>query len=89
MSVSEAGKTLSSRHVSSCDVTRAVGDVRSDLTLNSMAQIHAFVTLLTSRDLTWSSGQHTCQHVSETRAGTCARPELQVRSRDVNRVTKA
>jgi len=42
VSVSEAGETLSSRHVSSCDVTRAVGDVRGDLTLNSMAQIHAF-----------------------------------------------
>jgi len=47
-------------------------DVRGDLTLNSMAQIHTSVTLLTSRDLTWSSGRHTCQHASERRAGTCA-----------------
>jgi hypothetical protein len=39
-------------------------DVRGDLTLNFMAQIHASVTLLTSRDLTWSSGRLTCQHAS-------------------------
>jgi len=32
-------------------------DVRGDLTLNSMVQIHTSVTLLTSRDLTWSSGR--------------------------------
>jgi hypothetical protein len=39
-------------------------DVRGDLTLNSMAQIHTSVTLLTSRDLTWSSGWLTRQHAS-------------------------
>jgi hypothetical protein len=32
--------------------------------LNSMAQIHTSVTLLTSRDLTWSSGRLTCQQAS-------------------------
>jgi hypothetical protein len=32
------------------------------LTLNSMAQIHTSVTLLTSRDLAWNSGRLTCQH---------------------------
>jgi hypothetical protein len=37
-------------------------DVRGDLTLNSMAQIHTSVTVLTSRDLTWSCGRFTCQH---------------------------
>jgi hypothetical protein len=41
-------------------LTRAVGGVRGDLTLNSMAQIHASATLLTSRDLAWSSGRLTC-----------------------------
>ena len=40
-------------------------DVRSDLTLNSMAQIHTSVTLLTSRDLAWSSGRLTWQHASQ------------------------
>jgi len=39
-------------------------DVRCDLTLNSMRQIHTSVTLLTSRDLTCSSGRLTCQHAS-------------------------
>jgi len=39
-------------------------DVRGDLTLNSAAQVHTSVTLLTSRDLTWSSGRLTCQHAS-------------------------
>jgi len=38
--------------------------VRGDLTLNSMTQIHTSVTLLTSRDLTWSSGRLTRQHAS-------------------------
>ena len=47
-------------------------DVRGDLTFNSMAQIHTSVTLLRSRDLTWSSGRHTCQHASQRRAGTYA-----------------
>jgi hypothetical protein len=51
---------LNSRHVSSCDVNACSWDVRGDLTLNSMVQIHTSVTLLTSRDLTWSSGRLTC-----------------------------
>ena len=37
-------------------------DVRGDITLNSMAQIHITLTLLTSCDLTFSSGRLTCQH---------------------------
>ena len=36
-------------------------DVRGDLTLNSMAQIHPSVTLLTSHDLAWNSGRVTYQ----------------------------
>jgi len=43
-------------------------DVRGDLTLNSMAQIHTSVALLTSRDLAWSSGRLTCQHDSQISA---------------------
>ena len=43
-------------------------DVRGDLTLNSMALIHTSVTLLTSRDLAWSSGRLTCQHASQISA---------------------
>jgi len=43
-------------------------DVRDDLTLNPMAQIHTSVTLLTSRDLAWSSGRFTCQHASQISA---------------------
>jgi len=43
-------------------------DVRGDLTLNSMVQIHTSVTLLTSRDLAWSSGRLTCQHASQISA---------------------
>ena len=40
-------------------------DVRGDLTLNSMAQIHTSVTLLTSRNLAWSSSRLKCQaHLS-------------------------
>jgi len=54
-----------------------------DLTLNSMAQIHTSITLLTSRDLTWSFGRHTCQHASHV-----CRPDLHVSSRDVSRVTE-
>jgi hypothetical protein len=61
----KAGDTLSSRHVSSCDVNACSWDVRDDLALNSMAQIYTSVTLLTSRDLAWSSGQLTCQHASQ------------------------
>ena len=62
---SKAGDTLSSRHASSCDVNACSWDVRGDLTLNSMAQIHTSVTLLTSRDLGWSSCRLTCQHASQ------------------------
>jgi hypothetical protein len=43
-------------------------DVRGDLTLNYMAQIHTSVTLLTSRDLARSSGRLTCQHASQISA---------------------
>jgi hypothetical protein len=39
-------------------------DVRGDLTLNSMVQIHTSVTLLTSCDLMWSSGWLMRQHAS-------------------------
>jgi hypothetical protein len=85
----KAGDTLSSRHVSSCDVTRAGWYVRGDLTLNSMVQVHTSVTLRMSRDLTWSSGrltcQHACQHSSERHV---SRPELHVKSRDICRVTE-
>ena len=63
----KAGDTLSSRHVSSCDVNACSWDVRGDLTLNSMAQIHTFVTL-TSRDPAWTSGRLTCQHASQISA---------------------
>jgi hypothetical protein len=63
--ISKAGDTLSSRHVSSCDVNAFIGDVRGDLTLNSVAQIHTSVTLRTSRGLAWSSGRLTCQHASQ------------------------
>jgi hypothetical protein len=63
--VGKAGDTLSSRHVSSCDVNTCSWDVGGDLTLNSVVQIHTFVTLLTSRDLACSSGRLTCQHASQ------------------------
>jgi hypothetical protein len=36
--------------------------------LNSMVQIHTSVTVLTSRDLAWSSGRLTCQHASQISA---------------------
>jgi hypothetical protein len=52
----KAGDTLSSRHVSSRDVTSAVGIF--------LAHTHTSVTLLMSRDLTWSSGRLTCRHAS-------------------------
>jgi hypothetical protein len=55
-------------------------DVRGELTLNSMAHIHTSVTLLTSRDLTWSSGWLTCQHASHISA--VAHILWDVRSRD-------
>jgi hypothetical protein len=64
----KAGDTLSSCHVSSCDVHACSWDVRGDLTLNSMAQIHTSLTLLTSRDLACSSGRLTCQHASQISA---------------------
>ena len=64
----KAGDTLSSRHVSSCDVNACSWDMRGDLTLNSMAQIHTSVTLLTTRDLAWSSSRLTCQHASQMSA---------------------
>jgi hypothetical protein len=64
----KAGDTLSSRHVSSCDVNTCSWDVRGDLTLNSVAQIHTSVTLLTSRDLARSSGRLTCQHAFQISA---------------------
>jgi hypothetical protein len=68
--VSKDGDTLPSRHVSSCDVNACSWDVRGDLTLNSMAQIHTSVTLLTSRDLAWRSGRLTCQHAYQISAVT-------------------
>jgi len=52
----KAADTLSSRHVVSRNVNVCSWDVRDDLTLNTVAQIHSAVTLLTSRDLAWSSG---------------------------------
>jgi hypothetical protein len=61
----KAGDTLFSRHVGSCDVNACRWDVRGDVTLNSIAQIHTSVTLLTSRDLAWSSGRLTCQDASQ------------------------
>ena len=47
--------------MSSRDVNACSWDMRTDLTLNSMAQTHTSVTLLTSRDLTCSSCRLTCQ----------------------------
>jgi len=44
-SVFTAEDKLSSRRVSSCDVTRAVGIGRGDVTLNSVAQIHTLPPL--------------------------------------------
>jgi hypothetical protein len=66
----QALDTLSSRHVSSCDISSCSWFVRGDLSLNSMAQIHTSVNLLTSRDLAWSSGRLTCQHASQISAVT-------------------
>jgi hypothetical protein len=63
-----AGDTLRSRHVSSCDVNACSWEVRGELTLNSVAQIRTSVTLLTSCDLAWSSGRLTCQHASQISA---------------------
>jgi hypothetical protein len=66
--VGKAGDTLSSRHVSSCDVNACSWDMRGDLALKSMAQIHTSVSLLRSRDRAWSSGRLTCQHASHISA---------------------
>ena len=48
---------LNSSHVSSCDVNACSWDVRGDLTLNSMAQIHTSVTayVMWSRVELWSA----------------------------------
>jgi hypothetical protein len=56
------------RHVSSCEVNARSWDVRGDLTLNSVAQIHTSLTLLTSRDLAWRSGRLTRQQASQISA---------------------
>jgi hypothetical protein len=66
--VRKVGDTLSSRHVSSCDVNACSWDVGGDLALKPMAQTLTSVTLLTSHDLAWSSGRLTCQHVSQISA---------------------
>jgi hypothetical protein len=58
----EGHNTLTSRELMWCYACS--WDVRGDLSLNSMAQIHTSVTLLTSHDFTWSSGRLTCQHAS-------------------------
>jgi hypothetical protein len=57
----KAGDTLSSRHVSSCDVTSAVGIFHIEL----WRILTHLSTLLTSRDLTWSSVRLTYQHASQ------------------------
>jgi len=46
LGVIKAWDTLSSRHVSSRDFNACSWDVRDDLTLNCMAQIHTSLTLL-------------------------------------------
>jgi hypothetical protein len=56
----KAGDTLSSRHVSSRDVTSAVGIFNIEF----WRKLTLLSTLFTSRDLTWSSGRLTCQHAS-------------------------
>jgi len=57
---------LKSRELMWCYTCR--WDVRGDLTFNSADQIHTSVTLLTSRDLAWSSGRLTCQRASQISA---------------------
>jgi len=64
------GDTLSSRHVSSCDVNACSWDVRGDLTLNSMAQIHTSVTLLY---VTWSRVELWSAHVPARLSNFCCR----------------
>jgi hypothetical protein len=63
-----AGDTLSPRHMSSCDVNACSWVVRCELALKSITEIHTSVTLLTSRNLAWSSGWLTCQHASQISA---------------------
>jgi hypothetical protein len=58
---SKAGDTLTSHHVSSCDVMSAVGIFNIEL----WRRLTLLSTLLTSCDLTWSSGRLTCQHASQ------------------------
>jgi hypothetical protein len=57
----KAGDTLSSHHVSSCDVTSAVGIFNIEF----WRRLSILSTLLTSRDLTWRSGRLTCQRASQ------------------------
>jgi hypothetical protein len=59
--VSKAVDTLFSRDVSSCDVMSAVRIFNIEFWL----RLTLLSTLLTSRDLTWSSGWLTCQHASQ------------------------
>jgi hypothetical protein len=59
--LTKAGDTLSSRHVSSCDVTIAVGIFNIEF----WRRLTLLSTLLTSRDLTWNSGRLMCQHASQ------------------------
>jgi hypothetical protein len=59
--ISKAGDTLSSRHVSSRDVTCAV----RIFNIEFWGRLTLLSTLLTSRDLTYISGRLTCQHVSQ------------------------
>jgi hypothetical protein len=58
---SKTGDTLSSRHVSSRDVTSAVGIFNIEF----WRRLTLLSTLLMSRDLTWISGRLTCQHASQ------------------------
>jgi hypothetical protein len=58
---SKPGDALSSHHVSSCDVTSADGIFNIEF----WRRLTLLSTLLTSHDLTWSSGRLTCQHTSQ------------------------
>jgi hypothetical protein len=57
----KAEDTLSSRHVSSRDVTSAVGIFN----IKFWRRLTLLSTLLMSHDLMWSSGRLTCQHASQ------------------------
>jgi hypothetical protein len=57
----KAGDTPSSRHVSSRDVTSAVGLFNIEF----WRRLSLLSTLLTSNDLTWCFGRLTCQHASQ------------------------